>query len=183
MTDALRSVLEELIGGKLPAGMQDTPKRVARAWREMTRGYLEDPATILSRTFDAGGYDQVVMLRSVPFQSLCEHHLLPFTGTVDLAYLPGKRVVGLSKLARLVDCYARRFQIQERMTKDIADAMERHLRARGVIVIVSGVHSCMTTRGVLKPGAAMTTSDVRGVFRRDAPARAEALSLLGFRAV
>jgi len=173
----LRAALAAVACG-IPEGMIDTPARVVKAWRDMTRGYGEDPASILSRTFDADGYDQIVCLRGVAFQSLCEHHLLPFTGTVDLAYLPGARVVGLSKLARLVDCFARRFQIQERMTKQIADAVEQHLSARGVLVVVRGTHSCMTCRGVLKPGAEMVTSDVRGLLREVPAARGEALALL-----
>jgi GTP cyclohydrolase I len=175
--DHLRAALSAVACG-IPEGMVDTPARVVKAWRDMTRGYGEDPASILSRTFDADGYDQIVCLRGVAYQSLCEHHLLPFTGTVDLAYLPGARVVGLSKLARLVDCFARRFQIQERMTKQIADAMETHLAARGVAVVVRGAHSCMTARGVLKPGAEMMTSEMRGSFRDHAEARAEVAALL-----
>lgn len=177
--DSIAEALRLTVGGELPEGMRDTPERIARAWRDMTRGYGEDPVNLLSRSFDADGYDEIVCLRGVAYQSLCEHHLLPFTGTVDLAYLPGQRVVGLSKLARLIDCYARRFQIQERMTRQIADAMERHLGSRGVAVIVHGTHSCMTARGVLKPGAVMVTSEMRGAFRDKPEARAEVLRLLG----
>lgn len=174
----LREALKALLATDLPEGMRETPERIARAWRDMTSGYREDPAKILVRTFDADGYDEIVALRGIAYQSLCEHHLLPFTGTVDLAYLPGPRVVGLSKLARLVDCYARRFQIQERMTRQIADAMEEHLGARGVAVIVHGTHSCMTARGVLKPGTVMVTSEMRGAFREEPAARAEVIALL-----
>jgi len=179
IAEHLACALRVLLASDLPDGMVETPERIARAWADMTRGYGEDPAAILSRSFDADGYDEIVALRGIAYQSLCEHHLLPFTGTVDLAYLPQRRVVGLSKLARLVDCYARRFQIQERMTRQIADALEQHLGARGVAVVVHGIHSCMTARGVLKPGSEMVTSEMRGVFRDMPETRAEVLGLLG----
>lgn len=178
VVEALNNALALVLGHELPEGMRDTPSRIARAWMDMTRGYGEDPQQILSRSFDADGYDEIVVLRGIAYQSLCEHHLLPFTGTVDLAYLPGPRVVGLSKLARLVDCFARRFQIQERMTRQIADALEKHLDARGTAVVVRGTHSCMTARGVLKPGAEMVTSEMRGAFRDKSEARSEVLGLL-----
>ena len=178
VVNALVEALEGTLGRALPEGMLETPARLAKAWHEMTLGYQQRPEDILARTFDADGYDQIVALRGVAYQSLCEHHLLPFTGTVDLAYLPGDRVVGISKLARLVDCFARRFQIQERMTKQIADALEQHLHARGVVVVVRGVHACMAHRGVLKPEAQMVTSEMRGTFRDNPGARAEALALL-----
>lgn len=156
-------------------GLRDTPGRVARALREMTSGYCENPASILGTVF-AETYDEVVVLRAVSFTSLCEHHLLPFTGAVDLGYIPGK-VVGLSKLARLVDCYARRLQVQERMTREIADAVEKHLEALGVAVVVRAQHSCMACRGVRKAGAEMVTSAMLGAFRTDRAARVEFLAL------
>lgn len=179
----VEQALEGLLCGlmaldKLPEGMAETPARVLRSLREMTAGYSRDPSLLLSRTFPGEGYDEIVVLREVPYHSLCEHHLLPFYGTAALAYLPGDRVVGLSKLARLVDVYALRFQIQERMTKQIADALELHLQPRGVAVVVKGRHLCMEGRGVRKPGAEMLTSVVRGVFMDKPQARAEVLSLL-----
>lgn len=172
----------ELRGGGLPQGMQDTPARVVRALREMTDGYSVDVRALLTTTFDAHGYDQIVALSKIPYTSLCEHHLLPFSGVAGVAYLPGEgdaaRVVGLSKLARVVEVYARRFQLQERMTQQIADAVHVHLHARGVAVVVQGTHACMSCRGVRKPGAVMTTSVMLGRFREDASARAEVLALL-----
>lgn len=158
------------------SGIVDTPKRVAKALKEMTAGYSEDPVKILSTVFDQE-YDEVIVVKDIPFTSLCEHHVLPFVGTVDIGYLPDGRVVGLSKLARLVDCFSRRLQIQERMTKQIADAIESCLNARGVAVIVSASHACMSCRGVRKPGAAMVTSVMKGVFRDKPEARAEFLEL------
>lgn len=155
-----------------------TPQRWVRAMKELTRGYGEDPAEILGTTFDSSGYDQLVLLKDIAFASLCEHHVLPFTGKAHVAYLPGKRVVGLSKLARVVDVFARRFQIQERMTKQIADALETALSPLGVAVMIEASHSCMAIRGVTKAGATMTTSDVRGAFRDSASARAEFFALV-----
>lgn len=158
--------------------LADTPDRMARALREMTSGRHQDPAEILARTFDADGYDEIVVVRDIEFTSLCEHHVLPFIGRAHVAYLPGRRVVGLSKIPRLVECFARRLQIQERLTMQIAEAMGRHLEPRGVAVVVEARHECMACRGVRKPGATMVTSSVRGAFRDDAAARAEVLGLL-----
>jgi GTP cyclohydrolase I len=160
------------------ADLLATPRRYVKAMREMTRGYHEDPRAILSTRFDADGFDQMILLRDVPFASLCEHHCLPFTGRAHVAYLPGPRVVGLSKLARVVDVFARRFQIQERMTKQIADAIENALDPVGVAVMIEASHSCMVVRGVAKPGATMSTSDLRGAFRSNPSARAEFFSLV-----
>lgn len=159
--------------------VRDTPKRVLKAMREMTAGRHDDPAAILSTTFDRHAYDQMVVLRGVEFVSLCEHHMLPFTGSAVVAYVPGDRVVGLSKLARLVDCYARRLQIQERMTQQIADALTEHLKPRGAGVVLAASHSCMCSRGVRKSGAEMVTSCLTGVLREKPEARAELLSFLG----
>jgi GTP cyclohydrolase IA len=174
----LAEILRNLLVSELPSGMRETPARVLRALEEMTRGYWEEPAEVLAKTFEADGYDEIVALRGIPFHSLCEHHLLPFTGTASVAYLPGDRVVGLSKLARTVDIFARRFQLQERMTKQIADAVETALAPRGVAVVVRGRHLCMESRGVGKTGAEMMTSVVRGVFMEKPQARAEVLDLL-----
>src|SRR6185369_2002521 len=137
-------------------GLIDTPSRVVRAWREMTAGYSEDPAEILSRTFDESS-DEMIVLRGITFYSVCEHHLLPFYGTASVGYLPG-RVVGISKLARLVNCFARRLQIQERMTRQIAESVEKHLEARGVAVVIRAHHLCMGCRGVRQEETEMVTS-------------------------
>lgn len=159
-------------------GLAKTPARLVRALREMTSGYDVDLGEILATTFESGGYDQIVAVRDVPFASLCEHHVLPFTGRVSVAYLPRMRVVGLSKIPRLVRALSRRLQIQERLTREIAGALEAHLLPLGVVVVVRGVHTCMTIRGAEAAGE-MVTSDVRGLFREDAAARAEAFALLG----
>jgi GTP cyclohydrolase I len=156
-------------------GLADTPERVLRAWREMTSGYGDDPAEILARTFDETS-DEMVVLRNISFHSTCEHHLLPFYGEVSVGYLPGK-VAGISKLARLVDCFARRLQIQERLTRQIAESIEEHLDARGVGVIVRAHHLCMGCRGVRQQNTEMVTSSMLGTLRSDAMARAEFLRL------
>lgn len=156
-------------------GLVDTPRRVINAWREMTSGYQEDPAEILSRTFEETS-DGMVVLRGIPFHSICEHHLLPFHGTASVGYLPGK-VVGISKLARLVHCFARRLQIQERLTRQIAAAIEEHLEARGVGVMIRARHLCMGCRGVKLPNTELMTSAMLGTLRVDASARAEFLRL------
>ena len=154
-------------------GLRDTPARVARAWREMTSGYDDDPATILGRTFDESS-DEMIILRGISFYSTCEHHLLPFYGTATVGYLPGK-VVGISKLARLVECFARRLQIQERMTRQIAEAVETHLDARGVAVVLRAHHLCMGCRGVRQEETEMVTSSMLGTLRSDATSRSEFL--------
>jgi GTP cyclohydrolase IA len=156
-------------------GLEDTPRRVARAWREMTQGYQEDPAEILSRTF-AVHADEMVVLRNIDFYSTCEHHLLPFVGTVTIGYLPDDVVVGISKLARLVECFSRRLQVQERLTSQIAEAIMKHLQPLGVGVLVRGRHLCMGVRGVEKPNTEMVTSSLLGKMR-EGPVRAEFLDL------
>ena len=167
-------------------GLLDTPKRVAKAWAEMTRGYDLDPAQILDRRFqqdDEGvtPYRDLVLLRGIEFVSLCEHHCLPFDGSAAIGYIPGAdgRIVGISKLARLLDCFARRLQVQERLTSQIADALQEHLQPLGVIVVVEASHSCMKMRGVGKQNSTLITSAVRGAFESDASARSEALRLIG----
>jgi len=152
-------------------GLLDTPSRVVRAWREMTAGYGEDPAEILSRTFEESS-DEMVVLRGISFFSTCEHHMLPFYGTASVGYLPG-RVVGISKLARLVNCFARRLQIQERMTRQIAESVEQHLDARGVGVVIRAHHLCMGCRGVRQEETEMVTSSMLGTLRSDPTSRAE----------
>jgi GTP cyclohydrolase IA len=156
-------------------GLRDTPARVVKAWREMTAGYAEDPAEILARTFDESS-DELVILRGISFYSTCEHHLLPFYGQAVVGYLPGK-VVGISKLARLVECFAKRLQVQERMTRQIAEAVETHLEARGVGVVLRAHHLCMGCRGVRQEETEMVTSSMLGTLRTDATSRAEFLKL------
>lgn len=162
-------------------GLLDTPARVVKAWEEMTVGYSQDPANILARDFDAANYDEIIACPWVEFHSTCEHHLLPFIGHCHVAYIPAKkqpRVVGLSKMARLVDCYARRLQIQEKMTMEIADAMTKHLRPQGVAVVIQAKHLCMACRGVQKQKSSMVTSSMRGVFRKAASTRSEFFRLV-----
>jgi GTP cyclohydrolase I len=161
-------------------GLLDTPARVGRAWKEYALGYGEDPAHHLSRTFDeVGGYDEIVLLKDIPFQSHCEHHLAPIIGKASIAYLPAERVVGISKLARVLHGYARRLQVQERLTAQVADCVWEHLRPQGVAVVIEASHACMTARGVHTPGVMMTTSRMMGVFREDQRSRREVLALMG----
>lgn len=174
--DAVRTLLTHIGEDPEREGLVDTPDRVLRAWAEMTAGYAMNPAAILSRTFDVP-CDEMVVVRGIRFTSTCEHHLLPFLGEATVAYLPTERVVGLSKIARLVECFARRLQVQERMTDQIATAMERHLYPRGVGVIVRAHHLCMGCRGVRQPNAEMVTSSTLGAFRTNPAARAEFLDL------
>jgi len=162
-------------------GLADTPARVARAWREYARGYAEDPSRHLSRTFEeVGGYDEIVLLKDIPFQSHCEHHLAPIIGRAAIAYLPSDRVVGISKLARVLHGYARRLQVQERLTAQVADCIWEHLHPQGVAVVIEASHACMTARGVRTPGVMMTTSRMMGVFREDERSRREVLALMGY---
>lgn len=177
---AERAVRELLISmGEDPnrEGLADTPRRVARMYQELFAGNQTDPEIHLRRTFNEP-YDELVVLRDIDFASLCEHHLLPFIGRAHVAYLPGNRVVGLSKLARTVDAFARRPQVQERLTSQIADSIMQHLKARAVIVVIESEHLCMKVRGVAKPNSVMATSAIRGAFRTDAAARSEAMTLL-----
>lgn len=169
-----------LRGEELHAGVIDTPVRAARALMEMTGGYDVDVPALFT-TFERDGYDEMIVERGIPFVSLCEHHLLPFIGTAAVAYVPngGGRIVGLSKIARVVDAYARRLQVQERLTQQIADAFWQHLDPAGVMVVVRCRHLCMELRGVKTAGVPTATSVVRGVFKDDPRARAEALTLLG----
>ena len=161
-------------------GLRDTPARVARAWREYCSGYGEDPALHLARVFEeVGGYDEIVLLRDIPFQSHCEHHMAPILGRAHIAYLPRDHVVGISKLARVLHGYARRLQVQERLTAQVADCIWNALRPRGVAVVVEATHACMTARGVRTPGVTMTTSRMMGVFRDDDRSRKEVLALMG----
>ena len=169
--------------GENPAreGLVGTPDRVVRAYEEWFSGYGEDPEELLHRTFEeVGGYDEIVLLRDIRFTSHCEHHMAPIFGRAHIGYLPRHRVVGVSKLARLINVYARRMQIQERMTVEIADALERILQPFGVGVVIEGTHACMTTRGVQQQDATMVTSRLLGIFRERAETRQEFLSAIGF---
>ena len=162
-------------------GLLDTPKRVARAWKEYCHGYDEDPGVHLSRVFEeGGGYYEIVLLKDIPFQSHCEHHMAPIIGKAAIAYLPTDHVVGISKLARVLHGYARRLQVQERLTAQVADCIESHLKPRGVAVVIEASHACMTARGVRTPGVNMITSRVTGVFRKDDRSRQEVLALMGY---
>jgi len=162
-------------------GLLDTPKRVARAWREYASGYAEDPAVHLARTFEeVGGYDEIVLLKDIPFQSHCEHHMAPIIGKASIAYLPRDKVVGISKLARVLHGYARRLQVQERLTAQVADCICEHLNPKGVAVVIEASHSCMSARGVNTPGVMMTTSRMMGTFRSDERSRREVLALMGY---
>jgi GTP cyclohydrolase I len=158
-------------------GLLDTPSRVIRAYKEWFAGYGEDPAEHLGRTFEeVASYDAPVLLRGIPFHSCCEHHIAPITGVAHISYMPAQRVVGLSKLARVVDCIARRLQIQERMTAEIAGVIDEVLQPRGVAVVIEAAHACMSTRGVHKHGVSTTTSRMLGVFKQDAVLRSEFLA-------
>jgi len=162
-------------------GLLDTPARVARAWREYASGYGDDPSHHLSRTFEeVGGYDEIVLLKDIPFQSHCEHHMAPIMGKASIAYLPNERVVGISKLARVLHGFARRLQVQERLTAQVADCVWDHLKPQGVAVVIEASHACMTARGVHTPGVMMTTSRMMGVFRQDERSRREVLALMGY---
>ena len=161
-------------------GLQATPERVARAYEEFFAGYWEDPTAMLQRTFqEVDGYDEIIVLRDIRFESHCEHHMAPIIGKCHIGYLPDKRVVGISKLARVLEVYAKRFQIQEKMTAQIAHTILDVLQPKGVGVIVDAAHQCMTTRGVHKPGVSMVTSQMLGVFRDDPKTRKEFLGLVG----
>ena len=160
-------------------GLVDTPKRVARAFEEWFSGYNVDPYEFLSRTFrEVNGYDEIVALTNIDFNSHCEHHIAPIIGRAHVAYLPRDKVVGISKLARVVDAYARRLQVQEKLTAQIAECISTVLEPRGVAVVIEGAHECMTTRGIGKRNVSMVTSQMLGIFRDDARARAEFLAMI-----
>ncbi len=162
-------------------GLLDTPRRVARAWKEYCAGYADDPAHHLARVFEeVGGYDEIVLLKDIPFQSHCEHHMAPIHGTAHIAYLPRNHVVGISKLARVLHAYARRLQVQERLTAEVADCIWNALHPVGVAVVIQATHACMAARGVRTPGVGMVTSRMMGAFRDDERSRREVLALMGF---
>ncbi|MES2492998.1 MAG: GTP cyclohydrolase I FolE [Pseudomonadota bacterium] len=183
--DAVQDAIRTLIrwSGDDPdrEGLRDTPRRVARAWKEYCQGYAEDPAIHLSRIFEeVGGYDEIVLLKDIPFQSHCEHHMAPITGKAAIAYMPRSRVVGISKLARVLHGYARRLQIQERLTAEVAKCIWDNLQPHGVAVVIEAQHGCMTGRGVRTPGVGMVTSRLLGCFLDDPRSRKEVLSLMGY---
>ena len=172
--EAVRTLLAWAGDDPRRQGLKDTPSRVARAYKEWFKGYGENPEAMLKRTFDeTAGYDEIITLRDIPFQSFCEHHLAPIIGFAHIGYLPKGRVVGISKLARVVDAFVRRLQIQERLTAQIADVIQKALQPEGVAVVIKATHGCMTTRGVHKHGSGMLTSRMVGSFRDNAATRHE----------
>lgn len=177
---AVRELLAAIGEDPDRGGLIDTPGRVARSYAELLGGYAEDPGEHLERQFEVD-HDEMVIVRNIAFSSMCEHHLLPFIGTAHIAYIPGAhgRVCGLSKLARVVDGYSRRLQVQERLTVEIADTIMQRLEASGVLVVMEAEHMCMSIRGAMKPGSSTTTSAVRGILKTQPETRAEALTLLG----
>lgn len=158
-------------------GLKDTPDRVARMYAELLGGMREDPEKHLRSVFTET-YEEIVLLRNIPFYSICEHHMMPFIGSAHVAYLPSGKVLGVSKLARIVDSFARRLQTQERLTYQIADFLKTNLKSQGVAVVLEASHSCMTIRGIKKPGSTMVTSALRGIFKRDPKSRSEIMSLM-----
>jgi GTP cyclohydrolase I len=174
---AVREILSAVGEDLNRDGLKDTPARVARMYGELLAGMHDDPNTHISRVFNEN-YDEIVLLRDIPFYSICEHHLMPFIGSAHVAYLPAGKILGVSKLARIVDCFARRLQTQERLTYQIADCLMSNLKPLGVAVVLEAAHSCMTIRGIKKPGSVMVTSAVRGLFRKDPRSRNEIMSLI-----
>lgn len=163
-------------------GLRDTPRRVVKSYRELFGGYEIDPVSLLERTFEeVDGYDEIVLLRDIRLESYCEHHMVPIIGRCHVAYLPNRRVVGISKLARVVDAYAKRLQIQEKLTVQIATTIDEVLQPLGVGVVIEAGHQCMSTRGVHKPGVSMVTSRMLGAFRNDPPTRRELMAMIGQR--
>jgi len=178
--DAVKTLL--LWAGEDPSreGLIDTPRRVAKAYEDWFSGYGLDPISFLERTFEeVEGYDEMIVLRDIAFESHCEHHMAPIIGKAHVGYLPNNKIVGISKLARVVDAFARRFQVQEKMTAQIAQCIEGVLKPKGVGVVIDAVHQCMTTRGIHKSGVSMVTSQMLGTFRNDARTRAEFLGMIG----
>ncbi len=181
VADAVRTIIKWAGDDPEREGLKDTPNRVARAWLEYCRGYGEDPGLHLSRTFEeVGGYDELVLLKDIPFQSHCEHHMAPIVGKASIAYMPKERVVGISKLARVLHGFAGRLQVQERLTAEVAQCIWDNLHPHGVAVVIEATHGCMTGRGVRTPGVAMTTSRLLGCFLDDPRSRKEVLSLMGY---
>jgi len=182
VAEAIRTLIRWSGDDPTREGLLDTPRRVARAWKEYCAGYGDDPAKHLARVFEeVGGYDEIVLLKDIPFQSHCEHHMAPIIGKAHIAYLPRDHVVGISKLARVLHGFARRLQVQERLTAEVADCIWDNLKPLGVAVVIEASHACMTARGVRTPGVSMVTSRMMGVFRDDDRSRKEVLALMGHR--
>ncbi len=180
VTDAIRTLIRWTGDDPTREGLVDTPRRVAKAWREYCQGYQDEPAAHLARVFEeVGGYDEIVLLKDIPFQSHCEHHMAPIIGRAHIAYLPKDHVVGISKLARVLHGFARRLQVQERLTAEVADCIWEHLKPQGVAVVIDATHACMTARGVRTPGVTMRTSRMMGAFRDDERSRLEVMKLMG----
>ena len=178
--EAVRVLIRWAGGNPSREGLLDTPARVVRSYKEFFAGYQVDPRDLLMRTFsEVDGYDEMIVLKNIRFESYCEHHMVPIIGRAHVAYLPEHRVVGISKLARLVDAFAKRLQIQEKMTSQIANTLDEVLQPKGVAVIIEAAHQCMTTRGVHKPGVTMVTSRMLGAFRDDPSSRREVLAMIG----
>jgi GTP cyclohydrolase I len=178
--EAVRTLIRWAGDNPLREGLKDTPERVINAYEEFFAGYHEDPRLYLEKTFEeVGGYDEMVLLRDIPFESHCEHHMLPIIGKAHVAYLPSHRIVGISKLARVVDLFAKRLQVQERMTIQIAETIDNVLNPHGVAVVIEATHECMTTRGVHKQGVAMVTSKMTGRFKVDQTLRRDVMGLIG----
>ena len=181
VADAVRTLIRWAGDDATREGLIDTPLRVARAWKEYCAGYDDDPARHLARVFEeVGGYDDIVLLKDIPFQSHCEHHMAPIIGRAHIAYLPKDHVVGISKLARVLHGFARRLQVQERLTAEVADCIWDNLKPQGVAVVIEATHACMTARGVRTPGVGMVTSRLLGCFLDDQRSRKEVLSLMGY---
>ncbi|HYI82196.1 MAG TPA: GTP cyclohydrolase I FolE [Acetobacteraceae bacterium] len=177
---AVRTLLRWACDDPEREGLRDTPKRVADAYEEFFSGYATDPMELLARSFEeTDGYDEMVVLRDIRFESHCEHHIAPIIGRAHIAYLPDKRVVGISKLARVLEAFAKRLQIQERLTAQVANSIQDVLRPKGVAVVIDATHQCMTTRGVHRPGVTMVTSRMLGAFRDDPSTRREFLAIIG----
>lgn len=177
--DAVRTLIRWAGDDDTREGLLDTPKRVVKAYEEFFAGYQQNPEAVLSRTFkEVEGYDEMIVLRDIEFDSHCEHHMVPFSGKAHVAYIPTNRVLGISKLARLVDVYSKRLQVQEKLTAQIANTLQDVLKPKGVAVVIEATHMCMTTRGVDKPGTVMQTSQLLGLFRSDPRTRQEFFSLL-----
>jgi len=174
---AVKEILLAVGEDPLREGLKRTPERVARMYAELLGGMREEPKENLRSVFTEK-YDEIVLLRNIPFYSICEHHLMPFIGSAHVAYMPSGVVLGVSKLARIVDCFARRLQVQERLTDQIADFIMTSLQPKGVAVVLEASHSCMTIRGIKKPGSEMVTSSLRGIFRKDPRSRGEIMSLM-----
>ena len=178
--EAVRTLIRWAGDDPAREGLLGTPNRVVRSYEEFFSGYSEDPTELLGRTFDeTGGYDEMVVLRDIEFMSHCEHHIVPIIGKAHIGYLPDERVIGISKLARLVEAFARRLQIQEKLTAEIANTLDEALKPKGVAVVIEATHQCMTTRGVKKQGVTLVTSRMLGSFRDDEKTRREFLTIIG----